>query len=413
MSDSGTDITPTEDAIMSRPSILISGASIAGPGLAFWLHRYGWQTTIVERGESLRSEGQNVDVRGAGREVARRMGIEDDIRDAGTGERGTQFLDADGAVVASFPAGAAGADGPTDELEILRGELARILVEHTSTDTEYLFGTHITAVEDLGDGVDVTFAGGEQRRFDLVVLAEGMRSRTRALIFGDQVRIRPLGLYTAWFTVPRIDTDTAWARWFNTTGGRAILIRPDNLGTTRAAMSFLSPPRGYEDMDRDQQRRVLRTVFHGVGWQAPRLLDELADTDFYFEAIGQVTAPRWSTGRIALLGDAAYAPSPITGMGTSLALVGAYVLAGQLAAGGSHHDAFASYERIMRPYVDQAQKLPPGVPRIANPKSRIGLKIFHTGLRFAAGPIGSRIGGLAGTLFSPPADKIDLPQYSS
>jgi 2-polyprenyl-6-methoxyphenol hydroxylase-like FAD-dependent oxidoreductase len=339
------------------------------------------------------------------------MGIEDEIRGAGTGERGTRFLDAGGAVVASFPVKASGAGGPTAELEILRGELARILVERTSDDTEYLFGNHITAVKDLDDGVDVTFAGGEQRRFDLVVLADGMRSGTRALVFGDQVRIHPLGLYTAWFTVPRIDTDTTWARWFNTTGGRTILIRPDNLGTTRAAMSFLSPPRGYEDLDRDEQRRVLGRVFDGVGWQAPRLLGELDKTTFYFEQIGQVKAPHWSAGRVALLGDAAYAPSPITGMGTSLALVGAYVLAGQLAASASHREAFASYEQIMRPYVDQAQKLPPGVPRIANPRSRAGLGVFHAGLRLAAGPVGARIGGLAGKLFSPPADKINLPHY--
>ena len=151
-------------------SVLISGASIAGPALASWLHRYGFEVT-VERAAELRSGGQNVDVRGAGREVARRMGLEDAIRDATTGEAGVHFVDADDRTIASFAAGSSDSDGPTAELEILRGDLARLLVEQTADEVAYVFGDHITGLEDDGTGVQVTFAQGAARSFDLVVAA--------------------------------------------------------------------------------------------------------------------------------------------------------------------------------------------------------------------------------------------------
>ena len=140
------------------PSILISGSSIAGPALAYWLNAHGWQTTVVERFDELRDDGQNIDVRGAGREVARRMGIEDAIRAASTGETGTEFVNADGSPVARFAAGESDSGGATAELEILRGQLSRIIVDRTRTDTTYVFGDRIVALDDGQDGVTVTFA---------------------------------------------------------------------------------------------------------------------------------------------------------------------------------------------------------------------------------------------------------------
>jgi 2-polyprenyl-6-methoxyphenol hydroxylase-like FAD-dependent oxidoreductase len=390
------------------PSILISGASIAGPTLAYWLNAAGWQTTVIERADKLRGEGQNIDIRGAAREVVRRIGIEDAIKAANTGEQGTEFLGRRGEVKARFPAGTSDTAGATAELEILRGELSQIITDRTTPATEYLFGNKITGLAQDADGVTVSFDEGDDRRFDLVVLAEGMRSRTRALVFGEEPQIRDLGMYTAYFTIPRTSTDTDWWRWYNATGGRNVSLRPDNLGTIRATLSFLSEPRGYDELTVPEQKQVLRRRFGDVGWEAPRVLAALDDTELYFEALGQVRAPVWHRGRVALLGDAAYCASPISGMGTSLALVGAYVLAGELAASPSPEEAFSNYEKIMRPYVDQAQKLPPGAPRIANPKSRAGIAVFHTGVALAA-----RIGrlGLADRLFAPPADKIDLPHY--
>ena len=390
------------------PHVLISGASVAGPALAWWLHRYGFEVTVVERAPQLREGGQNVDVRGAGREVTRRMGLEASIRAATTGEAGLRFVDAGDHVIASFPAGHSDSGGFTAELEILRGDLARLLVDHTRDAATYVFDDHITGLHDRGDRVEVTFARGPSRTFDLVVAADGIRSSTRALAFGDEPQVTPLGMYTAWLTVPRAPSDTAWARWFNAPGARTSTIRPDNAGTTRATLSFMSEPRGYEDLDTTHVKALLRKRFAGVGWEVPRILDALDDTDVYFEAIGQVHAPHWSTGRIALLGDAAYCASPISGMGTSLALTGAYVLAGELARTEAHPQAFAAYETLMRPYVKQAQKLPPGAPRIANPRTRTGIAVLNTAARIGSTRL---VSSIAGKLFTPPADNIDLPDY--
>lgn len=398
--------------------VLISGASIAGPALALWLDRYGFETTIVERAPELRTGGQNVDVRGAGREVARRMGLEDDIRAATTGEVGTRFVGPTGGTVAEFPAGTSDSGGATAELEILRGDLARLLVGRTTGDgpggTAYRFGDRITGIREDDRGVVVSFEHAPDERFDLVVAADGIGSSTRRLVFGDEPTIRSLGLETSYATISRTATDDDWWRWYNAAGGRSITLRPDAHGTIRAAMSFVTDRTreraGAERRTVDEQRARLREIFGDAGWEARRVLDgfDRAD-DLYFESIGQVRAPRWSSGRVVLLGDAAYCASPVSGMGTSLSLAGAYVLAGELASHRHHRDAFAGYERLMRPYVEQAQKLPPGVPRVANPTSRAGVALFHAGVRVAATRFAARLGARFTT---PPADALDLPDYS-
>jgi 2-polyprenyl-6-methoxyphenol hydroxylase-like FAD-dependent oxidoreductase len=389
---------------------LISGASIAGPALAFWLARYGFRPVIVERADALRLGGQNIDVQGAARKVVRRMGIEGDIRAATTGEQGLRFVDDHDVTRAEFPAGTSDTDGFTKELEVLRGDLARILYDRTRDTTEYVFGNQITALRDNGDRVTVSFAHGAARDFDLVVAADGIRSGTRTLIVGDEPKIRSLGLYACYFTIPRGESDGAWARWYHAPGSRSILLRPDNVGTTRASLWFLSPPRGYERLSVTEQKALIAQIYADAGWESPRVLAGLADSDdVYVDAVSQVMAPRWSHGRAALVGDAAYCPAPVSGMGASLSLVGAYVLAGELSRHSNHRDAFAAYERLMRPYVALAQKLPPGVPWIAHPKSRLGVSLLHMVLRLASSPLLRRFEGPFGSS----ADKIDLPDYSS
>jgi len=394
---------------MIERTALISGASIAGPTLAFWLRRHGLRPIVVERADELRLGGQNVDIRGAGREVVRRMGLESKIRAASTGEKGLRFVDARGATKAAFPAGTSNTDGFTAELEILRGELARILHDETRDGVEYIFGDFITGLDEHEGCITASFAKGDARNFDLVIVADGLRSRTRSLVFGDEPEIRELGLYIAYLTIPRAASDDAWWRWYNAPGGRTVQLRPDNVGTTRAMLSFMSTTRGYEQLDPDEQKQLLHRVFADAGWEAPRVLSALeGSAEFYFDAVGQVRAPQWSRGRVALVGDAGYCPSPISGMGTSLALVGAYVLASELSRHQDHARAFASYEQTMRPYVRQAQKLPPGTPRLAHPKTKLGIAVFDMGLRLAARLSASGIGSKQ---LSPPADEIVLPAH--
>lgn len=396
---------------MSNRSVLISGASIAGPALASWLTPSGWDVTVVERVDHLREEGQNVDVRGVGRQVIRRMGLEDRVRAAHTGETGTDFVDDDGRAFASFQAGSGDTRGSTAELEILRGQFAKILHEQSRADADYVFGDQITDLRDDGSGVDVSFLHGPDRRFDLVVLADGLRSRTRSLIM-PQARVHELGLYAAYLAIPRADTDGSRWQVLTCGRGRTLFLRPDNVGTTQACLSFISDVRGLDRLGRDDVVAILRATYADVGWAAPRVLDALDNGSLYFEEIDQAKLPTWSRGRVALLGDAAYCASPISGMGTTLALAGAYVLAGELTSGDDPHTALARYEQVLRPLVTRAQKLAPGAPRIVQPRTRVGRTVFRTVVRAASSPLFAGASGLTGRFTTPPAESIALPDYA-
>ena len=396
---------------MTRHAV-ISGSGIAGPALAHQLAARGWRTTVLERFPKARSEGQNVDVRGAAREVVRRMGVEADVRAAGTGEVGMRFVDADGAPVASFPMSGTGeSDGPTAELEILRGELSRILIEHTRDTTEYGFDTQIADLTDRGDHVTVALDDGSTVDADVVVIAEGLRSTSRRFVTPSQVN--DLGMYFAYVTVPRLATDDQWWNWQHAPGSLAVHVRPDNLGTSRAVLTFISDVRGLEDLDRADQVAVLRRTFADVGGLAPRVLAELDDAPMYFDALGQVSSSQWTRGRVALLGDAAYTNATFGGGGTSLGLIGAYVLAGELSRGDDDRAALLRYEKLMRPHVETtAPQAVMKTVRRANPRTEGGIRALHAGARVAAGPVGRGAMKLGGKrLVRVAADDLHLPDY--
>ena len=394
---------------MKPKKVLVTGASIAGPALAYWLSRQGMDVTVVERAPAFRDGGQTIDVRGAGRVVIQRMGLEDLIRANTTQEQGIAFVDQDNRTQAFLGVDAFDGEGPIAELEILRGELARLLIQHSQDRMTYRFGDSVAAMEDDGEQVHVRFEQGAEQVYDLVIVAEGIGSTTRNQVFGNEVQRRPLNLYTAYFTVPRQPSDGQVMRWHNIPGGRCVCLRPDNLGTTRAFLSFQQAPCGYEKLAQDEQKSLLRQIFADAGWETPRVLAALEDaTDLYLDAVGQVKMPRWSKGRIALVGDAAYCASPISGMGTSLGLCGAYVLAGELGRHADHIQAFSAYEKRMRPFVAQAQSVPGFAPRLASPHSRLGIALGHAVLRLASAPGFKR---LFGKILSPKADAIELPEY--
>lgn len=391
-------------------SILVTGASVAGPTLAYWLARQGMAVTVVERAPEFRDGGQTIDVRGAGKVVAQRMGLESAIRARSTHEDGIRFVDEQDRARAEIGIGAFDGNGPVAELEILRGELARLLIEHGRSTVEYRFGDSIAALEDLPHGVKVRFAQGGEEMFDLVIAAEGVGSPTRKLVFGDEVRRRSFDLYTAYFTIPRAPGDARQMRWFNAPGGLSVCVRPDNLGTSRALLSFQEAANGYEKLPPARQKTLLKEKFAGLKWETPRILAALDDApDLYLDQISQVKMARWSKGRIALVGDAAYCASPISGMGTSLGMCGAYVLAGELGRHDDHAQAFAAYESIMRPYVDQAQDVPLFAPRLASPHSRVGIALGHALLRMSNVPI---VKSLLARFLTPKADALALPDYA-
>lgn len=346
---------------MTGKNVLISGASIAGATLAYWLRRHGFTPTVVERAPSIREGGYKVDVRGAALDVLRRMDLLDDVRARRTQVRGGSVVNAAGKRVASM-------DGDTfggrvhEDAELLRGDLNTLLYKLTASEVEYRFDDSIRSLDEAADGVRVTFDGGHTQPFELVIGADGLHSTTRELAFGPESQfVHDLGHYISIFTVPNHLGLDRWELTYVGPSRTALVYSTARDAGAKAMFLFASEPLNHHALDRAEQQRLLSAAYAGEGWEVPRLLEGLADApDFYFDALAQVHLDSWSAGRVALVGDAAYCASPASGQGTSLALVGAYTLAGELAtAGGDHRAGFNAYERLMRPFVEQNQKLGP------------------------------------------------------
>ncbi|MFI6846480.1 FAD-dependent monooxygenase [Kitasatospora sp. NBC_00085] len=335
--------------------VLISGASIAGPALAHWLGRYGFEPTVVELAPALRGGGQAVDFRGETHlTVLERMGVLDELRRMGTGGSPMSFVDRRGRQLLHLPADFAGGD-----VEVPRGELAQVLYRHSLPATEYVFGDSITALEETPTGVRVEFRHGAPRAFDLVIGADGLHSNVRRLALGPERRyVRHLGYYAATWQLPN-DLGLAPGSVGLNVPGRLASVGADHRDPGRAGAFFLfaSPELAYDRHDIEQQKKLVRDAFAGLGWEVPRLLESLREApELYFDSISRADVPVWSTGRTALVGDAACGAT-IGGMGTGTAVVAAYVLAGELArARGDHRAAFARYENTVRGYAEGCQK---------------------------------------------------------
>jgi 2-polyprenyl-6-methoxyphenol hydroxylase-like FAD-dependent oxidoreductase len=359
---------------MQSKNVLISGASIAGPALAYWLHRHGFNATVVERAPTLREGGYAVDFRGAAHlGMLERMGILDEVRRLQTQMGAMTYVDSAGKPLASLPAAIMSGD-----VEILRGDLSRILYDLSRETTEYIFGDSITALTETADGVEVAFERAAPRTFDLVVGADGLHSNLRALAFGDESRfIHDLGYYVAIFTAANHLNLDYTGRFYNVPGKAAGIYSARDNTEAKVMFLFASPPLAYDRRDTNQQKQLVADRFVREGWEVPQLLAAMREApDFYFDSLSQIHMESWSRGRIALLGDAGYGAT-MGGLGTGLAVVAAYVLAGELAvAGGDHRIAFARYEETLRSYAGGCQKLAAGAgPMLAPPSnSRIWLR---------------------------------------
>lgn len=332
--------------------VLISGASVAGPALAYWLHRHGMRATVVERAPVVRPGGLAIDFRGSAMTVLDRMGILDEVRRHATDMGDATIVDAAGTPIATMPSAIF-----TGDLEVLKSDLTRILYDLTAPDTEYLFDDSITALTEEADGVLVEFERGPARRFDLVVGADGVHSKVRSLAFGPKENhVRSLGYFFASFTLPNY-LNLRRSGLSHLAGDRSVNIfsRSDD---REARTGFMFPiGDAVPTRDVEAQRRLLTEAYAHVGWEAPRILAELAGSpDFYFDEMSQVELDRWSAGRVTLIGDAGYCSSPMSGRGTSQALLGAYILAGELAR-SDYRTAFAAHERALRDYVATNQEM--------------------------------------------------------
>jgi 2-polyprenyl-6-methoxyphenol hydroxylase-like FAD-dependent oxidoreductase len=386
--------------------VLVAGAGIAGPALAHWLHHHGIAATVVERAHELRAGGYAIDVRGAALDVVERMGLLDGVRAAATQVDRIRFVDRRGRDRAVLSPDALSAPGRAEELP--RGDLVRLILEPTLEHTEYLFGDRVTGLAQGPDGVRATFEHAAPRTFDLVVCADGLHSSTRALVLGPEAPLRRfLDGYISVYTVPDELATPREVALYNSPGRLTGISRTSPAGGARALLGLsLRLGSGVDRAGPAEQKRVLRAAFAGHGGPFDRVLAAMDDApDFYFDSITQIRMDRWTADRVTVLGDAGYCPSPMSGQGTSLALVGAYVLAQELARHGDHAPALAAYEARMRPFVRANQDIADSGMAFLAPRTRLRIAARDTLVR--ATPVLSGLGRLSSRI-ARAAEAIDL-----
>lgn len=391
--------------------VLISGASIAGPVLAHWLTRYGFDVTVVERAPTLRKTGGHaVDLFRPAMEISERMGVLPRIEARTTGttrltlHRGERYRPVHVDLTRLYTAVS------DRHVEIMRDDLSEIYYE--ATDAEYLFGDSITAIADDGT---VTFEHATARRFDIVVGADGLHSNVRRLVFGAGPT-RHLGGYLAVLSAPKSAAPVGEMLCQVARGRMAGIYTAEHLDDARALFMFRSTELHYHHRDTSRQKELLRNAFTGMAPRVDAWLGHLDDTAaFYFDSITQLEMDSWSRGRVTLVGDAGYCPGPAVGGSTSLAVVGAYILAGELArAGGDHTAAFAAYERQMSEPVRRSRAFARGAAKTLVPTSRAGVWALTRGAQLASAlpvPLSRALARLnpSGVRLH---DSIPVPDYS-
>lgn len=378
---------------MPKQSVLISGGGIAGSVLAYWLGKNGYHVVVLERSAGKYTAGQIIDVEGPAEEVVRRMGVIEEVRARSTHEAGYRMMDAANNVVGTIPAGSSSA---SKEIEIMRPELADILYEAAGAqgEVEFRFNASIQSLKNTPEKVIVDIEDSSTKQtttedYDILVACDGLRSRTRNMILTPEECkncIKSINTFIAFFSIPAEPQDQPYARSCQFPGRRLVFTKPETEKRTSAYLGTVNNVQSLRDAresrDVSKQKAAIKEYFQGWGWETDRILKGMMDTDnFYFEEISQVYLDRWHNGRCVLLGDTAYCPSPLTGQGTPLAIIGAYVLASRMIANPDDpQKAFEEYDRDFRPFVNKKQPIPLGglVPKLINPQTALGIWVLRT-----------------------------------
>lgn len=394
--------------------ILISGTGIAGPTLAYWLTKYDYDVTLVERAPRLRTNGYIIDFWGVGFDVAGRMGLMPEIQRRGYKVEEVRVVDGSGRRITGFPASAFERATEGRFVSLPRGELAALIFEQIKDKVKAMFGDGIAQLEEKADKVHVTFERGGERDFDLVIGADGLHSRVRELAFGPQEKFEKyLGCKVAAFEVEGYRPRDELIYVMYTEVGQQVARFAMRGDRTMFLFTFADPAGNGEPAGNvAAQKELLRKHFGQSGWECRRILEALeASGDLYFDRVSQIQmgneAGSWTRGRVSLVGDAAFCVSLLAGQGTSLAMAAAYVLAGELRrAQGDHATAFARYQELFAPLIRQKQTAALRMINFFAPRSRWSLFLRNQVLRMMAIPWVADLAAGRDLV-----DKIELPDY--
>lgn len=348
--------------------VLISGASFAGLATAWWMNRLGYSVTVVEVAKGLRKGGTPVDIREGVIDVVKRMGLLERIASLSLQARPMEFLDAHGAPVARMRAQVKDNQASTQGYEIERDTLLDMLFNEVKDHAEFLFEDSISALEEFPEEIAVTFASGRRRSFSLLFGCDGTHSIVRSLCFGEESSFSIfLQNYFSLTIVDKLLIEENTSQMFNVPG-KTVMLNAYNKKTDIAFCFFSEKEVAYDRRNRDQQKRIVLQHFEGEGWRIRELLEEMSRCDdFYFDKLCQIRMDTWTKGRVALVGDAGYCPSPAAGMGGSMAILGAAALA----------SAFKKYPGdFRRAFKDYNESLHPTVEEIQTQAVEVGLEMF-------------------------------------
>lgn len=375
------------------PRVLISGAGIAGTVLAYWLGKSDFDVVVVERSKANNESGQIIDVEGPAQEIVKRMGVMQEIRSKITHEAGIRFVDDSNGEFAKFPAGQTGI---SNEIEIMRPALAGVLLDAADSfpNVEFRHSCTIQSLQQTDSKVIVDIqdkgkASIFKEEFDILVACDGLRSITRDFILPVSRRescLKSVNAFVAFFSIPAEPQDRPYGNLYSAPGRRSAFTKPCTEKETSAYLSYCKFDQKLHDAresrDVKLQKETVAGIFQGLGWETDRLVKGMMEAqNFYFEEISQVKLDKWSQGRCVLLGDTAYCPSPLTGQGTNLAILGAYVLASQIVKHVNNPtEGFTQYEKDIRPYVNKVQPIPLRgyLPLLINPDTSWGIWILRS-----------------------------------
>lgn len=378
---------------MENKNILISGAGIAGTTFAFWLKKFGFNPTIVESAPKLREGGYAIDFWGAGVDVAERMNILSNIDKADLQIPEITFVDENNKRKGGLNYNKIKELMNNRAFTLLRSDLSKIIYDQLDKEIEIIFGDSITQIDQHEAGVRVTFRSGNIRDFNLVVGADGLHSNVRNLVFGNEEQFEKFyGYYTSSFTIENTDSNKAF-QMYNVPGKQVSTYASTEKKTT-CFFIFTSPQKlSYSSHDTEAQKQILTDQFQKSGWKCADLLAKMNTTrDFYFDVVSQIKMNNWSKGRISLIGDACDCPSLLSGQGSTLAMVGAYILAGELKeANGNYKVAFEQYQNIFKPFIDEKQKIAQNFAKSFVAQSKFGIRMRNVLMKLMFFPFLSKL----------------------